>query len=420
MNDLPNTLFLRLEGSLQAWGDPSKFVIRRTMGAPTKSGVIGLICCAMGYSRQEVVQDPIPCDGLRKLAHRLISGGGEGEGEPRRALLDLLNTLQVGVRVDREGDRWWDYHTVGAKVGLLKAEGGIKRTASTKEIETLITRREYLADASFLVALRGDASLIQKVADTLKNPKWPIYLGRKSCPPCLPVFPRPREDESWTNPTYSADLMLALRDVPWCPRYEGERLNESLLYLIEWRPEHNGDNAPAEAHVWYDVPISFDPPYHAARFVTQDSAMAVIGRPQQQHVSPPGRARTDYGKTTWGKIRDRRIKKDEHLCVFCKMPLGKYNSTVQHLDYRNAGVDDNRAALSDDRIMEDRLKHLRSLCRLCHDAVTMIEYGLGMGLDRINPEDQKWRHQIIQKREEIIKFRSLETRRRRLRAEEVE
>jgi hypothetical protein len=50
----------------------------------------------------------------------------------------------------------------------------------------------------------------------------------------------------------------------------------------------------------------------------------------------------------------------------------------------------------------------------------MIEYGYGMGLDRINPEDPKWREAIIQKRQEIIRFRSLETRRRRLSPEEVE
>jgi hypothetical protein len=50
----------------------------------------------------------------------------------------------------------------------------------------------------------------------------------------------------------------------------------------------------------------------------------------------------------------------------------------------------------------------------------MIEYGLGMGLDRINPEDPRFRNDIIRKRDEIIAFRSLETRRRRLNAEEVE
>ena len=50
----------------------------------------------------------------------------------------------------------------------------------------------------------------------------------------------------------------------------------------------------------------------------------------------------------------------------------------------------------------------------------MIEYGLGMGIDRINPEDPQWRQRIIDKRDEIIAFRSMETRRRYLAAEDVE
>ena len=91
------------------------------------------------------------------------------------------------------------------------------------------------------------------------------------------------------------------------------------------------------------------------------------------------------------------------MCVFCKSPA----TTVHHVTYRRAGG-------------EETDGDLRSLCRLCHDAVTMIEYGLGMGLDRMNPEEPRWRDDIIAKREEIIRFRSLETRRRRLSAEEVE
>ena len=62
----------------------------------------------------------------------------------------------------------------------------------------------------------------------------------------------------------------------------------------------------------------------------------------------------------------------------------------------------------------EELADLRSLCRLCHDAVTMIEYGEGMGMDRINPEDPHWRDPIIEKRREIVAFRSRETRRRML------
>lgn len=88
------TLFLRVEAPLQAWGDTSKFVIRRTMEAPTKSGIFGLICCAEGLSRQAA-----------------------------RARLEVLReNLKMAVRIDRPGIRWWDYHTVGAKVGVLRAE----------------------------------------------------------------------------------------------------------------------------------------------------------------------------------------------------------------------------------------------------------------------------------------------------------
>jgi len=377
------------------------------MDAPTKSGVIGMICCAMGLSRQATSACRIERDDLRDLAERLVADDPDDKDRWPRSVLRLLGTLAMGVRIDRPGSRWWDYHTVGAKVGLLTAQGKIKHTQSTGEIETLITRREYLADAGFLVALQGDASLIRKVADALAKPKWPVYLGRKSCPPTVPVLARPRPGSPWTNPMRTADLTDALKVVPWCPRYEGEHPGEPLSCLTEWRPEHDGGNAPADVEVWYDVPISFDPPYHGARFVIRDTVTVEVGAPIQWHTPPPPRPRANYEKKAWEPIRDKRLARDCDLCIFCKSPLTKYNRTVHHVTYRHAGGDES-------------VEELRSLCRLCHDAVTMIEYGLGMGLDRINPEDPRWREKIIEKRAEIIKFRSLETRRRRLQPEEVE
>ncbi|MBM3935490.1 MAG: HNH endonuclease [SAR202 cluster bacterium] len=119
--------------------------------------------------------------------------------------------------------------------------------------------------------------------------------------------------------------------------------------------------------------------------------------------APPPRPRADYRNSAYRTARKARLDDDGGLCVFCKSPA----TTVQHITYRRAGGDETR----DD---------LRSLCRLCHDAVTMVEYGLGMGLDRINPEEPQWRAVIIEKRSEIIRFRSLETRRRHLTAAEVE
>ncbi|MBZ0252699.1 MAG: HNH endonuclease, partial [Candidatus Methylomirabilis sp.] len=115
------------------------------------------------------------------------------------------------------------------------------------------------------------------------------------------------------------------------------------------------------------------------------------------------RPRADYGNTEYKAKRKARLAADHHLCVFCKAP----GTTVQHVTYRRAGGGES----PDD---------LRALCRLCHDAVTMIEYGLGMGLDRIDPTEARWRDRIVEKRDEIVRFRSLETRRRRLDPQEVE
>lgn len=374
-----NTLFLRLEGPLQAWGsEQSKFVIRRTAEAPTKSGVIGILCAARGISRAEA-----PSVWLPKLA-----------------------ALRMGVRIDLPGERWWDYHTVAP--GTRTAGGGTKKDA-------VLTRREYLCDASFLVALMGEPSLIEILRDALEHPKWTPYLGRKCCPPSRPLLEKPATGEF-------EKLLSALKWLPWHPRYKGNTPREFADCLMDWEPTSEEPEAPNNALIWYDVPKSFDPPSHEARFVIRKQlAVGIeggvdIGDALQNATPSPDRPRTDYDKSTWGAIRDRRLDQDYHLCVFCKSPA----TTGQHISYHRASKEDNLAALADEKIMQQHLKQVRALCRLCHDAVTMIEYGLGMGLDRINPEDPQWRDRIIEKRDEIVAFRSLETRRRRLAAEEVE
>jgi len=313
----------------------------------------------------------------------------------------------MGVRVDRAGTRWWDYHTVGAKVGLLMAKGGIKRTGGSKgPIETLITRREYLADASFLVALRGDEKLIQEVADNVRQPKWPLYLGLKSCPPAVPVGWKRDHNSLEADTDRFESLESALTSRHWMPRTERDIPTDEKLgrlkavhldCLIEWQP-HNGAIAPSDAEVWYDTPVFFDPPVHQPRLLVRTAIEVSVGRPLQHATPPPPRPRAEYKNQEFRKRREQRMKSDHGLCVFCKSPA----TTVQHITYRRAGGN-------------EEPEDLRSLCRLCHDAVTMIEYGLGMGLDRINPEDSCWRDQIIRKRDEIRKWRSEEGRRRSLR-----
>jgi len=143
-----NTLLLRLSGAMQSWGVHSRFGVRDTGLEPSKSGVLGLVCASLGIDRED------------------------------DARLALLAVLTMGVRVDREGALKVDYHT--AK-DVLKASGGIK--------DTDLSNRYYLADALFLVGLASDdLKLLESIHSALRNPVWPIFLGRKAFIPGEPVW----------------------------------------------------------------------------------------------------------------------------------------------------------------------------------------------------------------------------------------
>lgn len=143
------TLLMRLAGPMQSWGTKSRFDERDTELEPSKSGVIGLLCAALGVDREE--EGPV---------------------------LEL-SAMPMGVRVDREGVLRRDYHTAQE---VIRADGkGVQDTA--------VSNRYYLADAVFLVGLEGsDRSKLETLQDALRNPAWPLSLGRKSFVPSQPVW----------------------------------------------------------------------------------------------------------------------------------------------------------------------------------------------------------------------------------------
>jgi len=287
------------------------------------------------------------------------------------------------------GIRWWDYHTVGAGMMMRISEGEGKT-----RFGPLVTRREYLCDASFLVILQGEHGLITELETAINNPEWPVYLGRKCCTPSRPLLISRAEG--------FPDLISALKSIPWQPRLAGDLSPDTVDCLIDWEPTVDEPEPPDDAQICYDVPMTFDPPSHLPRFVIRTSLkvgingeIGIAEKPAQNKPAQPPRPSADYKNTEYRNARMARLDADHHLCVLCKSPA----TTTHHITYRP--------------------EVLRSLCRLCHDAVTMLEYGSGMGLDRINPEDKRWRKQILEKRAEIIRYRSMESRRRHLSGGEV-
>ncbi|MGW4382461.1 type I-E CRISPR-associated protein Cas5/CasD [Kitasatospora sp. NPDC004531] len=151
MTDTDHVLVLRLAAPLQSWGVRAAFnEYRDSADHPTRSGVLGLLACALGHPR------------------------GSAPGD--------LAQLDLAVRVDRPGTPMEDLHTIGgqSRAGVVpSADGGTRPGA-------VLTRRAYLADAAFTVALTGPTALLRTVSDALDHPAYTPFLGRRACPPAAP------------------------------------------------------------------------------------------------------------------------------------------------------------------------------------------------------------------------------------------
>ena len=159
---------------------------------PTKSGVVGLLAAALGLRRDE------------------------------REALTRLTGLRFGVRVEREGQLLVDYHT-----------------AKTQDEKTsYVTYRHYLQDAVFLAGIEStDTALLQQLQQALLHPAFPLYLGRRCCPPTLPLC-------LGVRPGSLQEVLQA--EPPLCPGRQSR-------ILLDADPLEPG-TAPQR-----DVPVSFDP-----------------------------------------------------------------------------------------------------------------------------------------------------------------
>lgn len=191
-----STLLLRLAAPMQAWGSDSRFEMRRTGREPTKSGVVGLLAAALGRSRADSVDD--------------------------------LCRLRFGVRVDQEGQLLRDFHT-----------------AHQGDRAPYVPKRYYLCDAAFLVGLESeDRALLQTLERALRSPVFPLFLGRRSCPPTLPIALGIRE----------GSLVDELKQEPWLASSWMQRQyrEKPLLRLMT-----DADCGGRKMGMQRDLPVSF-------------------------------------------------------------------------------------------------------------------------------------------------------------------
>jgi CRISPR system Cascade subunit CasD len=159
-------LALRLVGPLQSWGFDSQYNRRNTGLMPTRSAIAGMCCAALGLCR--------------------------GSIEERQFLVSFSGLHMTTIAIPRNSNgqkelpvrRIQDYQTVQ----------GTRRASGSLNNDCVLTRRMYLSDASFGVLLEGSPDILSKLAEAIADPRWGIWLGRKTCIPSAPVLAGMRED----------------------------------------------------------------------------------------------------------------------------------------------------------------------------------------------------------------------------------
>ncbi len=207
---MPHTLLLDLVGPMQSWGHRSRFDNRDTGLEPTRSGVVGLLCAALGWARD--------------------------------ADLSRFESLQMGVRVEKPGRVALDFHTAQRR----------------PDENATISSRYYLADARFLVGLEGDLEWLQTLQAALNNPKWPLFLGRKAFPPALPVARGIEEGVVKTVLQRAAWIALTSAE-----KRRGEKLAPLKLVLETLNP--------ADGETIMDAPRDFERRRYGVRYLTFES-----------------------------------------------------------------------------------------------------------------------------------------------------
>lgn len=160
-------LIFQLYGPLASWGTPAVGESRPSSDHPGRSALLGLLAAALGIQRDD-------------------SAGQQA----------LAGSVQFAVKQLSPGRMIRDFHTVQVPKRDRKARYATRKDEmafSGDRLNTIISRREYRCDGFWRVGVTTTNSsdwTLQELETALRQPKFTLYLGRKSCPLAAPLSPK--------------------------------------------------------------------------------------------------------------------------------------------------------------------------------------------------------------------------------------
>ena len=210
-------LLFTLYAPMGSFGEIAVGERRMSWARPGRSAILGLVAAAQGVDRAD------------EAAHQGLELG-----------------LYYAVRTDSPGRPLMDYHTAQTpKARKGRAFATRRAELESEALNTVLSTREWRTDACFTVALwpRSDQTVdLDDIARCLRQPRFVLYVGRKSAPLGLPLNPAIIE----------ADTFRAAFDARQPTDEERGVLQHTCIDGVARGAiacDHDAPGAPAESHV---------------------------------------------------------------------------------------------------------------------------------------------------------------------------
>lgn len=230
-------LIIRLYGPLASWGEIAVGESRHSSVHPSRSALLGLLGAALGVRRDDDAGQAALWAGYR-----------------------------FGVKLLSAGTPLRDYQTVQAPPQSRKMNYLTRRQelADRDQLGTLLSAREYRCDSLALVAIEALPAAPQglpALSDALKQPRFPPYLGRRSCPLALPLDPKIVQGKTLrealdSTPQHSlVDLLGGFNPRGW-PSAEDKRFFKPTPARYYWEDGMSAGMMPTLQTIRNDQPLS--------------------------------------------------------------------------------------------------------------------------------------------------------------------